>query len=327
MYPQSLSPVQQVDFSLLLVFAFSAVVLVGLTLVACWFLWRYHHTRNPTPTDIRGNVTAEVLWTVIPFFMIMGLFYYGWTGFKALRTVPADAMDVRVTARMYSWTFTYANGKSSSYLAVPAGKPVKLDIKSMDVIHSFYAPAFRIKMDAVPGMSTYAWFKADRTGTYDVYCAEYCGVGHSKMLSTIQAMEPEAFAAWLAAAGPEDAAKAGEKLMEAHGCFGCHAADDEKNDMGPPLRGLYGRTVTVISGGSEKTITADDAYIKESITHPAKDLVKGYGNSMPPYTDFTDEQIDQVLEYLRSIGAGPAPGHAAGAGHDHGEKTPAAKAD
>ena len=189
MYPQSYSPAQQVDFSLMLVFVFSAVVLVVLTLVTCWFIWRYHHTRNPTPTDIRGNMTAEVLWTVIPFFMVMGLFYYGWTGFKALRTVPRDAMDVQVTARMFSWTFTYANGKQSPYLAVPVGKPVKLDLRSVDVIHSFYAPAFRIKMDTVPGMNTYAWFRADRAGTYDVYCAEYCGTGHSKMLTTIQAIE------------------------------------------------------------------------------------------------------------------------------------------
>ena len=324
MYPQNYSPAQQIDFALLLVFVFSAAVLVILTLATCWFIWRYHHTRNPEPTDIHGNLTAEVLWTIIPFFMVMGLFYYGWTGFKALRTVPPDAMDVRVTARMFSWTFTYGNGKRSAYLAVPVGKPVKLDMNSADVIHSFYAPAFRIKMDTVPGMNTYAWFTAERAGIYDVYCAEYCGVGHSKMMTTIQAMEPDAFAAWLAETGPEGGPEAGKKLMEEQGCFTCHAVGNEKNDMGPPLMGLYGRPVTVIENGTEKTVKADDKYVEESITDPGKLLVKGYDNTMPPYTDFTKEQMDLILEYMRCLAADPGAGHAgmAGDGHaGHGKET------
>lgn len=316
MYPQSYSPAQEIDFALLLVFVFSAVVLVVLTLVTCWFLWRYHHKRNPTATDIRGNVTAEVLWTVLPFLMVMGLFYYGWTGFKALRTVPPGAMDVQVTARMFSWTFTYPNGKKSPYLAVPVGGPVKLDLKSTDVIHSFYAPAFRIKMDAVPGMNTYAWFRAERAGTYDVYCAEYCGVGHSRMLTTIRAMEPSAFAAWMAESGPESGPDAGKKLMDAHGCFSCHAVGDEKNDMGPTLQGLYGGKVTVTDNGVEKTITADDAYLEESIRDPGKLLVKGYDNIMPPDADLSREQMDAMLEYLRSLASRPT-GENGHAGHEH----------
>lgn len=112
MYPQSFSPAQQVDFALLLVFVFSAAVLVILTIVTCWFIWRYHHTRNPRPAEIHGNMLAEVLWAVLPFLMVIGLFYFDWTGFEALRTVPDDAMEVKVTARMFSWTFTYEDGKS-----------------------------------------------------------------------------------------------------------------------------------------------------------------------------------------------------------------------
>lgn len=321
MYPQSYSPAQEIDFALLLVFVFSAVVLAALTLVTCWFLWRYHHKRNPTPTDIRGNVTAEVLWTVLPFLMVMGLFYYGWTGFKALRTVPPGAMDVQVTARMFSWTFTYSNGKKSPYLAVPVGAPVKLDLKSVDVIHSFYAPAFRIKMDAVPGMDTYAWFRAERAGTYDVYCAEYCGMGHSRMLTTIRAMEPSAFTAWMAESGPESGPEAGKKLMDAHGCFSCHAVGDEKNDMGPTLQGLYGGKVTVTDNGAEKTLTADDAYLEESIRDPGKLLVKGYDNIMPPDADLSKEQMDAMLEYLRSLASQPANGGGHAGHENHGNAT------
>ncbi len=319
MYPQSYSPAQQIDFALMLVFVFSAVVLVVLTIVTCWFIWRYHHTRNPEPTDIHGNLMAETLWTVIPFLMVMGLFYYGWTGFKALRTVPPGAMNVQVTARMFSWTFTYDNGKHSSYLVVPVGKPVKLDMRSVDVIHSFYAPAFRIKMDTVPGMDTYAWFMAEQAGTYDVYCAEYCGVGHSRMLTTIQALEPEAFAVWLADKGPEGGPETGKKLMDTQGCFTCHAVGDEKNDMGPPLQGLYGRPVTVIENGTEKTITADEAYLEESIKDPGKVLVKGFDNTMPPYTGFTQEQMDHMLEYIRSIAGQPMTEHTSPDGSSHAD--------
>ena len=313
MYPQSLSPVQQVDFALFLIFAFSAVVLVILTIVTCWFIWRYNHKRNPVASDIRGNLKAEIAWTLIPFLMVMGLFYYGWRGFQALRTVPAGAMEVDVSAKMFSWTFNYANGKHSSYLAVPVGKPVKLNLRAVDVIHSFFVPAFRIKMDTVPGMPTYAWFVSEKAGVYDIYCAEYCGVGHSVMLSTVHAMEPAAFEAWVADTGPSSGPEAGKAFMDSQGCFSCHALDGSK-EMGPSLQGLYGRPVTIIEDGKEKTITADETYLKDSIIDPGKDLVKGYDNTMPPYADVTPEQMAGMLEYMRSI-AGDPNGMPAHEGH------------
>ncbi len=317
MYQQSLSPVRQVDFALFLVFVFSAVVLVLLTGMTCWFIWRYHHKRNPVPSDVRGNVTVEVLWTVIPTLMVMGLFYYGWTGYKALRSVPEDAMPVKVTAKMFSWTFTYASGKSSAYLAVPVGVPVRLNMHAVDVIHSLFVPAFRIKMDTVPGMETYAWFKADRPGEYDIYCAEYCGRGHSGMLSKVRAMSAEDFSLWLAENGMGAGAKAGHDFMEAQGCFSCHSMDGDAS-MAPPLNGLFGKKVTVIENGKEKERVADEAYLKEAIADPGKDLVKGYDNTMPPYTEVTPEEMGNMLEYLRSI-AGDESAAADHAGMDHSQ--------
>lgn len=300
MYPQSLSPAQQVDFALLLIFIFSAVVLFILTVITVYFLWRYHHKRHPVAADIRGNVTAEIVWTLIPSLMIMGLFYYGWTGYKALRTVPPNAMQVAVTAKMFSWTFTYPNGKSSSYLAVPVGTPVQLNLHSVDVIHSFFVPAFRIKMDTVPGMKTYAWFKAEKEGVYDIYCAEYCGVRHASMLSTVRAMSAGDFAAWVADTGPASGPAAGKALLEAQGCFGCHVTGDKT--MAPPFEGLYGSTVVVLEGNKERPVHVDEAYLREAITDPGKTLVKGYDNIMPPYVDFTEQQMTDIMEFLRSIG-------------------------
>ena len=311
MYTQSLSAVQQVDFALLLIFIFSGVMLLGLTLTTLWFIYRYHHKRNPVSSDIRGNTLIEVLWTVIPTCLVMGLFYFGWTGYQALRTVPDGAMVVQVSAKMFSWTFTYENGRHSNYLAVPTHKPVMLKMHTPDVIHSFYAPAFRIKMDIVPGMETYTWFKTDRPGDYDVYCAEYCGVGHSVMLTKIQAMPQEDFDTWLTSKEPLNKVDAGHKLMEDQGCFSCHEMGGKTVDA-PALAGLFGKTITVMENGKEKQVVADEAYLKEAITDPGKVIPKGYDNTMPPYTDLTPDELDSMIEYMKSIGDdSPAGSHGA----------------
>ena len=302
MYPQSLSPVQQVDFALLLIFIFSGVMLVILTIITCYFIWRYNHKRNPTPTNIKGNVKAEIIWTLIPSLMVMGLFYYGWTGYQALRTVPSNAMNVKVTAKMFSWTFTYENGKTSNYLAVPVHTPVKLNMESIDVIHSLFIPAFRIKMDTVPGMKTYAWFSTEREGIFDIYCAEYCGIKHSAMLSTVRAMSQEEFDEWLTDSGPAESDKAGFAFMEAIGCFTCHDAQGKEIKDSPKLIGLYGSKRPVLINSKEQEVLADEAYIKESIVDPGKLLVKGYDNTMPAYTDITPAQMANIIDYLRSVG-------------------------
>ncbi len=319
MYPQSFSPVQQVDFALLLVFSFAGVVVLALTLITLWFIYRFRHEKNPEPTDIQGNTRLEIAWTLVPFLLVMGLFYFGWTGYKALRTVPDNALPVQVTAKMFSWTFTYQNGKHSSELVVPTDRPVLLKIRSADVIHSFFAPAFRVKMDAVPGMENYTWFKAERDGEYEIYCAEYCGTGHSVMLSKIKTMPEKDFAAWLDTKEPLKGADAGHALMEAQGCFSCHNMNGD-NSMAPALPGLYGSTLTITVDGKEKQVVADERYLKESIINPGWRTIKGYDNTMPPYSDLTPEELLQILQYLKSIGKdSPAGAGGAHRGHDgHG---------
>ena len=316
MYPESLSPAQQIDFALLLIFIFSAVVLFILTIITIWFIWRYHHKRNPHPEDIKGNIKAEIIWTTIPSLIIMGLFYYGWTGFKALRTVPENAMEIKVTAKMFSWTFTYENGKSSSYLAVPINTPIKLQMQSVDVIHSLFIPAFRIKMDTVPGMGTYAWFSTDREGVYDIYCAEYCGVGHADMLSTVKAMSSEGFETWLADTGPSSGPAAGEAFMKVQGCFSCHDISGADNSVAPGLKRLYGSKRLVIINGKEKTVPVDSAFIEEAIIYPGKAITKNYDNIMPAYTDFTAHQIAIIIEYMQAIAHENATMNLTGLEHD-----------
>ncbi len=332
MYRDSLSPVQQVDFAFYLLFGFSFFVLLFLTVCTLWFIWRYNYKRNPKAADIRGNIKAEVLWTLVPSILVMGLFYYGWVGYKALRTVPDNAMEVKVTARMWSWMFTYPNNKHSNVLVVPVNEPVKLRMITKDVIHSFFAPAFRIKMDTVPGMETYVWFKAERTGEYDIFCAEYCGTEHGTMISIIRVVTREEYDAWLAQA---DTGSGAQQLLEAQGCISCHSLDGSEG-VGPSLLGLWGSKRTVLTNGKKSEVVVDDAYVREAIIKPAAQLVEGYDDIMAPYTDFTPEQMDSIVEFIRSLantdnsgadaaahGGADAAGHdsAAGAAHGAGNAT------
>jgi cytochrome c oxidase subunit 2 len=283
-----------VDQTFLLIFGISAAILVGITLLMIWFVIRYHHSRHPQAADIRGNVWAEITWTLIPTLLVMGMFWYGWESFKALRSVPADAMRVQVTARMWSWVFTYENGKRASTLRVPVDRPVRLDMTSADVIHSFFVPAFRIKMDTVPGMQTYAWFQATREGSYDILCAEYCGLRHANMLSTVEVVPEKDFAAWYENATADDEAV---NLLHSYGCTGCHSLDGSE-EAGPTLLNIYGAERTLVDANGTRTVTADEHYLRRAILEPEAELVSGY-EGMPAYKDeMPQKDLDLIIGYL-----------------------------
>jgi cytochrome c oxidase subunit 2 len=295
MIPSVTEAAARVDQTFLFIFGVSAAILVFITLLMVWFVIRYHHTRHPEAADIRGNVWAEIAWTVIPTILVMGMFWSGWTSFKALRSAPADAMKVRVTARMWSWLFEYENGRRASTLYVPVNRAVRLDLTSADVLHSFFVPAFRIKMDTVPGMDTYAWFQASREGTYDILCAEYCGLQHANMLSTVEVLGEEEFRAWYedAAAGDAQAME----LLDSYGCTACHSMDGT-DGVGPTLQGIYGRERTVTDAGGTRTVVADEDYLRRAILEPEAELVEGY-EGMPSYKeDMPPGDLDRIIRLL-----------------------------
>jgi len=181
---------------------FSVVTLVVIIGVMIFFVLRYHHRRNANPSDIRGNVTLEVIWIVVPTLLGVAMFFIGLSAFNGVtKDHTTDAMKVEVEAFEYGWEFEYPNGVTANVLRVPEGKEISLSISSRDVIHSFYAPAYRIKMDAVPGMTTHLRFDAHELGTFPVICAEYCGIGHSAMTSEIQVISPDEFSAWYTGEG------------------------------------------------------------------------------------------------------------------------------
>jgi cytochrome c oxidase subunit 2 len=270
--------------------------LVMITMIV--FLVRYDKRKNPVPTDVQESTTLEIVLTVIPTILVLAMFYYGWVNFGYIRTPPKNAMQIDVTGRQWAWSFAYANGKKSDVLNVPLGKPVELVLTSADVIHSFFIPAYRVKEDCVPGMKTHLWFIADELGTFDIFCTEYCGLAHSHMLSKLNVMRIADFDKWYEAAA---AAEGGEglQLLQSKGCLGCHTTDGTRK-VGPTFKGLYGSMVTVITDGKERTIRADEEYIRRSVLDPKADVAKGYPPIMPTLP-VTGKELDEIVEYLETL--------------------------
>jgi len=192
------NPLPGVDQAFLYILGFSIVLLLGITITMIVFVIKYSRSRNPEPSDIRDNWKLEVLWTIIPSIIALSMFYYGWSSYTGLRNVPEGAIEVEVTGQMYSWLFLYPNEKETeNEMVVPLGTPVKLNLTSSDVLHSLYIPAYRVKIDAVPGMMTYAWFLPDKLGTYYMQCTEFCGVGHADMTSVLRVVPESEYQEWL----------------------------------------------------------------------------------------------------------------------------------
>jgi cytochrome c oxidase subunit II len=197
MFTSSSNFSDSVDSLFLYILILSVIVLVGLTAAMIYFVIRYNRKRNPVPKNIEGNLTLEILWTAIPLLIFMSMFYFGWVQYSEMRAIPADAMVIKVTARMWQWSFEYPNGLKTDTLYIPAGKAIRVDLHSQDVNHAFFIPAFRVKKDVYANRTNNAWFKSDKLGRYDIACAEYCGMNHSYMYSAVHVMEQKAYDTWL----------------------------------------------------------------------------------------------------------------------------------
>jgi len=322
---------RQVDALHYFVIITTMIGAAGVFLTAIYFFIRY---RRRSDTDVTPFVHPKAIHEIVfiggPLALFLLWFAIGFPQYVKLSLPPADAMDVYVQGKKWMWKFAYPGGPNAiDTLRVPAGRPVRLLITSRDVIHSFFVPAFRIKMDALPGRYTQTWFTATRPGRYEIFCAEYCGLSHSSMLGELVVMPQEEFDGWLSAqrrglAAAQDAAPVrGERVMPAsnvaeegrrvaaeQGCLKCHSVDGTRH-IGPTWSDLYLRDERLASG---KTVRADEAYLTKSMMDPAADVVQGFQNVMPTYQGkLSPPEVAAVVEYIKSlrspaVGSGPSEG-------------------
>ncbi len=253
-------------------------------------------------SDARSNTVLETVWIVIPSLVVVAFFYYGYVVFRDMRTPVPGAADINVVAKQFFYVFQYPDGrKVVNELRVARGRPVKLVMISEDVIHGFFIPDYRIKQDILPGQYTTLWLSPDKAGTYDIFCTQYCGVGHSTMRATLVVMPPAEYARWASSGGGEAGlppAERGKRLLEKSGCLGCHSADGTPK-IGPTFKGLFGRKVALADG---RTIEAEEGYIRESILDPGAKIVKGFPNVMPTFKGtLSDDDVSAVIAHIRTL--------------------------
>ena len=310
----------EVDALYLYLVAITLFFSVAITATIVFFALRYRR-RDPgeVPRPNAGSLKLETLWTVIPLVIAMTIFAWGASVyFKLYRPLNEDAIEVYVVGKQWMWKFQHQEGQREiNELHVPVGSRVRLTMTTEDVLHSLYVPAFRIKMDVVPGRYTYAWFQATKPGRYELFCAEYCGTNHSGMTGYVVVMEPTEYQAWLSGGATDSPAAQGQKLFQDIGCATCHREDSQ--GRGPMLQGLFGKPVMLQSG---QTVTADEAYIRESILNPRAQVVQGFQPIMPTYQgQVSEEQILQLISYIRSLGTQPSTGASGSATGREGSTT------
>jgi cytochrome c oxidase subunit 2 len=253
---------------------------------------------------IEGNTTLEITWTIVPLITVLVFAYMGAYSLGDIRRVDPQAMVVNVTAIQWAWSFEYPDyGFTSDKLYLPENKQVVLKMQSKDVIHSFWVPEFRVKQDVVPGRTTEYRITPNLIGEYQVRCAELCGTSHAYMESPVVVVSQADFTAWvteqqaIAAKAGETPVGRGELLVKNSGCLSCHTIDGS-NKTGPTWLNLFGSQVKLSDGS---VVTADEAYIENSILNPSSQFVAGFeGKSMPPFL-FTDQQIADIIAYMQTL--------------------------
>jgi cytochrome c oxidase subunit 2 len=301
LFPESASSIAgRVDalyFFLLAIAAFFSLLIAGLIV---FYAVKYHR-RSPGAVGaaFHGGMILELTWTIVPLIITMVIFVWGASVFFAMTHPPDDALNIYVVGKQWMWKFQHLDGQREiNELHVPVERNIRLIATSEDVIHDVFVPAFRLKVDVIPGRYVTLWFRATKPGRYHLFCAEYCGTKHSGMTGEVIVMAPADYQAWLSGGTPGGSlADAGQKLFADLACNTCHRPDAQ--GRGPVLDGLLGKTVSLQSGG---TIVADEAYLRESILNPSAKVTAGYQPIMPTFQGLVSEdQLLQLIEYIKSL--------------------------
>ncbi|HYL91674.1 MAG TPA: cytochrome c oxidase subunit II [Alphaproteobacteria bacterium] len=288
--------VDELYLFLVLITTFFSLLIAAMIL---FFAIKYKKRPGHKAEQIHGSMFLEVFWTAVPLGISMVIFVWAAVIFYHMQRPPANALEIYGVAKQWMWKFQHTGGQREiNALHVPIHRPVRVTLISQDVIHSFFVPAFRVKQDVLPNRYVVTWFEATEPGTYHLFCSQYCGTKHSGMIGEVVAMTQEDYAKWLAEGKAEGSmASQGEKLFQQLGCITCHRPDS--GARGPNLQGLFGRTVRL---GDNRTVIADDNYIRESILSPNAKVVSGFEPIMPTFQGVvTEEGLIQLTEYIKHL--------------------------
>lgn len=300
--PAASAHAREIDLLIAAVGSLVWLLALPVFILSVYFMIRYRRGRVTNRVHPpKGSFVIETSWAAIPFFLVIAFYIWSVDLFFGLQNPPDDALPINIVAKQWMWKAQHPGGAAEiDALHVPVNTPVKLVMTSQDVIHSFYLPSMRIKKDVVPGRYTVMWFTADRTGTYPLRCAEFCGTDHSMMTGTLTVMQQQDYQAWQrqSSTGATLAAQ-GAVLFRRLGCSGCHSPGSDVH--APLLEGLYGSPVPLSDG---RIVTADDQYIHDSILLPHRDIAAGYGPIMPTFGNVLDEEeVTKLVAYVKSLGS------------------------
>ncbi len=291
-----------VDSMYYAVLGLSAFFFIAITLAVVYLVWKYRHREGhvaePSPAH---NNALEITWTIIPSIICVFLFVGGWKAYIDMSSSPKNAMEIQATAQKWGWEFIYPNGTSSNHLHVPVDEPVRMVMTAVDVLHSFFIPAFRVKKDLVPQRYSQLWFNATKPGKYRLFCSEYCGTDHSQMRRIVYVHPPGCYEKWLERAGADKPPLDVGKSVYAQHCKVCHSIDGSRI-QGPSFLGLWGTKREMSDGTS---VIADENYIRESIMQPQAKIRAGYPPAMPTFQGrFSEKKIQGLLVFLKSLDEG-----------------------
>ena len=307
---QASSMALEVDQLTIYLVAMTAIftTLIGVMVIAFAVKYRQRVPSDAVGSNFENSALLEVTWTIIPLLIVLVTFGWGLKVFFRLSRPPANAVQYYVSGKQWMWKIQHPTGQREiNELHVPVGQPTELVMTSEDVIHSFFVPAFRVKQDVVPGRTSKLWFTPTKPGRYHLFCTEFCGVEHSKMIGTVVVQEPNEYQAWLAGApAAKSTAGAGAALFAQHACNTCHL--DQEGGRGPLLAGIYGMEIELADGSK---VIVDEAYLRESILHPTAKVVRGYEPLMPSFQgQVTEEALVQLVRYVKSLSDTKTASHA-----------------
>lgn len=293
----TIAPWMDALYFFLLAMTVFGVVLVGSLLIG--FSLLYRKEKSPVATHIEGSTLLEATWTIIPLAIFLVCFVWGALLYFRIYNPPVNAMNIYVVGKQWMWKAEHPGGQHEiNALHVPMGKPVQLTMISQDVFHSFSIPDFRVKREVIPGRYSTVWFEATAPGKYHIFCTQYCGTQHSRMIGEVTVLTPDDYDKWTReSTSGMSLAQNGERLFASMGCNSCHSGTAAAR--GPSLAGVYGSKLTLTNGSQ---VLVNDAYLRDSILNPSQHVTAGFAPIMPTYQgQISEDGLIDLVEFIKTM--------------------------